>query len=141
MVRTFRRTWSDYISGKPGRQGELPFADDGTPRGRPPVVRIKVTTFVGHRLALHVGKPELACQWITRDHNQSFECHNGAKRGPSRRYRRSVVMGPRQGDDRQWSATYTPGNPIATADLWEDERMWFEAMPDPIELSPPHVDA
>ena len=144
VIRKFRRVWSDYVRAKQsGRGADLFLARmlDGHVRPiRPPVVQITIEAFIGHRLALHQGKPELACQWITAPRNQSFECHNSGKRSPGRIQGKAMILLPLRGDDRFKSATYQPATLLATADAFEDDRMLFEAMPDPVELSPPFVD-
>jgi hypothetical protein len=145
MVPRFRRTWSDYIRRKRSGKGvdlQLALWMDGHLKPIvPPVVQVSVTTFVGHRLALHLNKLQLACQWITHPHRQSFECHNGGKRSAGKVHRKAIVMPPLTGDEFKRSATYEPGKVLSTADpLPSENMMWFEAMPDPIELSAPHVD-
>jgi hypothetical protein len=133
MVATFRRSWSTYCrrAQRLGRGWSHHFS---------PHLAVKVTTFVGLRLALHMGRPELACQWIERPLNLRFECDSGGKRGRHRWHKRSLILAARAGDDRLWSATYEPGKPLATAAQWDAERIALEAMPDPPELSPPFVD-
>ena len=144
MVGKFRRVWRTYIAAKRSRRGAVDYElaklhELGAVKPiAPPVVAVPIVAFIGHRLALHRNKPELACRWAHEKRNQSFECHNGAKRSGQRLHRNSVVMGPRVGDPLAESASYQPGTLLATSAPLDEDRMLFEAMPDPVELSPPY---
>jgi hypothetical protein len=126
MVPTLRRRWAGYIR----RLTVNPLAS-------PPTIPVRVTTFVGLRLAHHLGKPELACRWIERDMDLRFELESGGKRGAQTVHDRCVILHSLAGDDRLRSASYKAGKLLATSGPWEDERLYLEAMPDPVDLSPP----
>lgn len=125
LVPTFRRRWGQFA-----RHGGLV----------PPIVAVEVTTFVGTRLALHLGDVGRACQWITRPVHIRFESDGGGKRRVLGWEGRAQLLGPLSGDPTQRSAAYKAGRLIDTAKLWEDDRLYLEAQPDPIDLGPPFVD-
>jgi hypothetical protein len=105
-----------------------------------PIVKVKMDTFIGLRLALHLNKPELACQWIERTMHLTFECASTNKRGARRWLGKSIIMGPLDGHPTRASHVYKPDQLLTTGEPWEEERLWLEAMPDPIDLGPPHID-
>jgi hypothetical protein len=130
MVPRFRRAWAAFMRRRDRLDGL--FA---------PVLPVRITTFVGARLALHLNKPALACQWITRDVHIRFESDSGGKRQVIGWQGGAQLLGSLAGDDTRRSATYQAGKLLKTAGPWEDERLYLEAQPDPIDMSPPFVDA
>lgn len=125
LVPTFRRRWGQFA-----RHGGL----------IPPIVAVDVTTFVGTRLALHLGDVGRACNWITRPVHIRFESDGGGKRRVLGWEGRAQLLGSLAGDPAQRSAAYRAGRLIDTAQLWEDDRLYLEAQPDPIDMGPPFVD-
>jgi hypothetical protein len=140
IVGNFRRAWSAYYRTWHGPKLTRIRKRGGWWHLFPPTVPVTVTTFVGVRQAINLRRPELACQWITRELRFSFECGSTAKRGRQRWRGKSVILAPLNGDERMHSATYEPGKLLATAAPWENERLFLEAMPDPLDLSPPFVE-
>lgn len=153
MIRKFRRVWADYCrQKKAGHQAWIGaklekrikragLKGKAHKRLRPPVVPVKITAFIGHRLALHRGKIDEACQWIEVDRQQAFECHNSTKRWAGRIIGRAMILPCRQGDEFKKSATYAPDTlPQTATPLPSADDMLLEAMPDPIDTTPPHVD-
>jgi len=142
MIRKFRRTWADYIRRKKaGAIDPKVAALYGRKPLPPPVVLVQLTTFVGHRLALHHRKIGEACQWITREQRQAFECHNSTKRWPGRTHGKSIIMPPRQGDEFKRSHVVAPNALLQTeVPLPSEQSMLFDDQPDPLDLSPPHID-
>lgn len=136
MVPTIRRRWAGYVK-RVERVGL--FAPS-------PSIPVNVTTFVGLRLAQHLNKPQLACQWIDRTLNLRFECDSGGKRSHDRWHRAPgkpgagcLILGSLAGDPQLRSASYKAGKLLSTSGPWEEERLYMEAMPDPVDLSPPFM--
>jgi DNA polymerase type B, organellar and viral len=131
MTGTFRRAWAGYYRRAKRRAWVDVFS---------PIIPVTVESFVGLRLAVHLNKPDLACQWLKHPLKIKFECDSGGKRGRHRWHGKCVILAPRVGDDRARSATYQAGKVLATAGPWNEERLFLEALPDPLDLSPPFVE-
>lgn len=125
-VGAFERAWRAYV----------PHAFDR----EPPVIPVEVETFVGLRLAFRLGRPADACQWITKSVDCRFSwtdkrsadfAHTGDGAG--------LILGSKAGEPGAYSMHYEAGGKPATSDLFELDRMLFEAMPDHVDLSPPHT--
>lgn len=130
-VPDFRKAWASY-QRKAKAHGVLAF---------PPVVPVTVETFVGLRLAHHLNKPELACQWITRAVHCKFESGGGGgKRTVEGWDGKAEILGSRPGDFYARSASYQAGKLLDTSGAWEEERLWWEAMPDPQEMNSPYTE-
>jgi DNA polymerase type B, organellar and viral len=105
-----------------------------------PIVKVKMDTFVGLRLARHLKKPDQLCQWIERTMQMTFECSSENKRGARRWHGQSIVMQPLTGNPILASHVYKPDQLLSTGEPFEEERLWLEAMPDPVDLGPPHTE-
>lgn len=106
-----------------------------------PVVPVKIRMFCSTRLALHIKRPQDACQWIERENRIRFECSSLAKRGAQSWDGAVMVLDALAGDDRLRSATYDEAGKLQ-ADVSEhvEERLWAEGQPDPTEQTVDHDD-
>jgi hypothetical protein len=103
-----------------------------------PVVPLKVDTFVGLRLAFRQNNPQIACQWIKRNTNISFDWTDKRSEGTPSNDGGAMVLQPKAGSLAAHSLIYTS----AAKQMWIDQMAdpiaeWFEAMPDFVDLSIP----
>jgi hypothetical protein len=123
----FERAWRGYI----------PTALDNWTG--PPIVGVEVETFVGLRLAFRLGRPADACQWIKKTIECKFEWSGDKRAGFAHTLDgKGLILFSKAGSPDAHSAHYEPGAGLASAGQFELDRLLFEAMPDHVDLSPPH---
>jgi hypothetical protein len=129
-IPAFERAWDDWLKD----------ADmfGGFDLNAVPVVPVPIETFVGVRLAMRQSNPEQSCQWIKRDVACKFSWVD--KRRGVQRDGDSLVLGALPGDPQAQSHCYVPQEVMQSSNLFDLDRMIFEAMPDYVDLSPPHTD-
>lgn len=138
VIPDFQRQWFNFIR-RAQRAGEtaVAHADDRSALA-PPVVPVEVSAFISLRLAMHRKAFDTACQWVKSKRAIRFGWRK--KRDHAELIGRSVRVGPRAGDPHAVSVPYVPDAvPDGLAEVFQDyqEARWeFEAMPDPIDLSP-----
>ncbi len=129
-IPAFERAWDDWLKD----------ADmfGGFDLNAVPVVPVPIETFVGVRLAMRQSNPEQSCQWIKRDVACKFSWVD--KRRGVQRDGDSLVLGALPGDPQAQSHCYVPQEVMQSSNLFDLDRMIFEAMPDYVDLSAPHTD-
>lgn len=131
-IGAFEKAWGAYA-----RRGEK-LAD-------PPAVKVDVTTFMGLRLAFRRGEPDQACRWKRVSVACNFDWHD--KRSLIGWDGEAMILGSLAGSASAWSAAYDDqggrtefDRKFAADRLERDLRMLAEALPDPIDLSPPMLE-
>lgn len=126
-VPLFRKAWRGYA-----RRRDLL---------GPPIVPVPIRTFVSLRLAFHLNRIGDACKWIDdKVLNISFNAADKRGRSEWSIDGRHEILHSLAGTHAVASVTYDKAGKLASALDWEDERMWLEALPDPIDLAPPFID-
>lgn len=131
MVSKFQKTWFDHI------RSTKKFLGIAAPA---PAVTVKVSTFVGLRLAFHLQRFDAVCRWVELSKAISFDWRD--KRAMPERYRRSFILAAKAGDPRAYSLCYTSEVRPAWQDDpefvgWREDELQFEAMPDHVDLTIP----
>jgi hypothetical protein len=125
-VRAFEAIWRAYCP----RALDL--------EARIPSVPVEVTAFVGLRLAYRLGRPELACQWISENREHSFGWFDKRERFAISPDAKHLILEAKGGGPAAHSIQYVPGKNEHGITL-DEERMLFEAMPDYVDLGSPYA--
>ena len=100
-----------------------------------PVVPVPIETFVGVRLAMRQNNPDQSCQWIDRNVECKFSWID--KRKGIKREGDALMLGALPGDPQAHSHHYDAGAVLASATVFDMDRMIFEAQPDYLDLGAP----
>lgn len=103
-----------------------------------PSVSVPLTNFIGLKLALARGKPELAGTWASETRNISFDYRN--KRDGHTIEGRSIVTGYKAGGALTISLPHKDFLASGGHEPWENARAMLEDQPDYIDLGPPFKD-
>ncbi len=95
-------------------------------RGEPPAVSVETTSFIGHRLALHRNKPELAGSWIKQPRRISFDWKHKRDPGVFALDGAMAITQPKPGSASLISESYDPAR---LTELTE-QLLELEAAPD-----------
>jgi hypothetical protein len=128
----FEAVWEAY---RTNTENQAAFEEFLGPR--PPSVAVTFPVFVGLRIAAHWGRPDMAGQWIEETRRISFDW--AGKRGWHNWLGKAVILSCPSGESLAHSARYTPSGKLSTSDTFEIDRMLIEAMPEPLDLTPPHL--
>jgi len=133
-VPDFERAWRDYCRAGDALQPS-------------PSVTVTTTMFAGLRYAWRIRQPELACQWI--EHPIEVRFGDRAEKGGNKREgvewtpdRRGLILGSKGGTPGARSKHYDRVEGRQAAG-WltgmDNEHDLLDAMPDPIDLTPPYI--
>lgn len=126
-TEAFEHAWRDYLAG----------LNSGIDGGFP-AVPVPVPGFIGMRLALARGKPELAGTWTSDYRTISFDWRN--KRSGAV-YRNGVaITGVKEGSPGLVSLPHRDFLAAGGAEPWEAARLMLEEQPDYIDLGIPFRD-
>ena len=111
----------------------------GYPQEKVPVT---IELFCSLNLALHEGKPEIACQWVERTREMSFSWHQ--KRGSNpilSADQKSLITRPITGATLDVSLSYDAvSGKLGRASVETDwKHVELDDQPDMIDISPPFV--
>lgn len=103
-----------------------------------PSVGVPLTNFIGLKLALSRGKPELAGTWTSETRNINFDYRN--KRDGHRIEGRHIVTHCKPGNSLTLSIPHKDFLASGGHEPWENARAMLEDQPDYIDLGPPFKD-
>jgi hypothetical protein len=143
VIRSFEKAWSGYMFKARKYWSGNGSKADAAASNEPaiPIVKVKTSTFVGLRLAMHRKAYDDLCRWITDDRAISFDWAQKRDRIP-RVEGRSLILGVRRGDPEAISVAYThetrPAQLGEALSELEERKLLYETMTDFVDLTPPH---
>jgi hypothetical protein len=87
---------------------------------------------------MRLKDPTLKCQWIDRDLKCQFTWKD--KRGAMMIVGDSLMLDALPGSASTVSTHYESGKSLASSTKFGLDRMYLDALPDPIDLTPPRTD-